>query len=112
MSVHWTQKPENRAKVLAQLRRATRARKKQAKAAPVRRSPESRARMSAAMTASYAARHAAVNGHGTLVPALTGKKLAKATLRALALEGARHRLLALEQERELLLIFLKGAPEL
>ena len=114
-TTHWTQKPENRAKLSEIRRLAAKARTRNAKrqkAAGVpahKHDAAARQKISHGMKASYARRAAAANGHaaaGELLP-LTGKRLARAAVTTLAIAGARLRLEQIEQEREILLIFLK-----
>jgi len=123
--LHWTQKPENKERLIAQMKRAaaikrtqTKKKKTKKKAAKKtkthRHSLADRKKIALAMRASHARRKMAIdalNGHVQLtgIPMLPmkGTRLAKAALHTLALDGARLRLAALEQEREVLIIFLK-----
>jgi len=126
--LHWTQKPENRERLIAQMKRAnairlSRTKKKTKKKKHTKKttahkshrlSVANRKKIAAGMRASYARRKLAadaLNGHVQLtgIPMLPrkGNRFARAALHTLALDGARLRLAALEQEREVLIIFLK-----
>ena len=100
--MHWTQKPENREKLIRVRRLAAAARVAKRKGSPRARRAPVRGTVQLHL-----------NGHA-LTPAIPigGKKLAKAAVMQLALDGARARLAQLEKEADVLRIFLKaGAAE-
>jgi len=113
--VHWTQKPENRERVIAMVKRTAAKRKRNKKY--TKHDAASRKRISAAMKAVYAKKRAAVaaaNGHVAAAgpePIAWKRARAKASLAALAVIGARVRLAELDREREMLLMLIEKSDE-
>ncbi len=108
MQKHWTQRPENRARVAANMKRA----------ALLKNSPAARRQRIATLRKTLAAKRAAAassNGSSSDAepppPSAWKQSRAKASINALAVIGARVRLAELEREREMLEIFLKTAGE-
>jgi hypothetical protein len=120
--MHWMQKPENRERVRRQISKMHRAKKRNGRHG--KHSAATRRKMSIARKAVIARKAAAaVNGHavnGTvalhlnghaLTPPMpiTGRKLAKAAVMRLAVDGARQQLARLDKDREVLLMFIQAA---
>jgi hypothetical protein len=130
--MHWTQKPENRTKVLRMLKRSATTRKRatarkrraggqphaatRAKVAKMRAAVDvlaartgipTRPHVPAPAPASTVQLH--LNGHAITPPLPLGLKLAQDTVLRMAANGARQRLAELAQERETLLILIQAA---